>query len=43
MKHPTDAGFEHDDNTQVVDQGSLLIVGWALSSFQRESRNRNDA
>jgi transposase len=31
-KHPTDAGVEQDDNAQVaVDQGRLLIVGWALS------------
>src|SRR2546423_4433397 len=30
MKNPTDAGFEQDYNAQVaVDQGSLLIVGWA--------------
>ncbi len=39
MKNPTDAGFEQDDNAQVaVDQGSLLIVGWALSNHPNESQ-----
>ena len=36
MKNPTDAGFEQDYNAQVaVDQGSLLIVGWALGGGGR--------
>src|SRR5439155_12803806 len=39
MKNPTDAGFEQDDNAQVaVDQGSLLIVGWALSNHPNDSQ-----
>jgi transposase len=39
MKNPTDAGFEQDYNAQVaVDQGSLLIVGWALSNHPNESQ-----
>jgi hypothetical protein len=38
MKNPTDAGFEQDYNAQVaVDQGSLLIVGWALSNHPNDS------
>ncbi len=37
MKNPTDTGFEQDDNAQVaVDQGSLLIVGWALSNHPND-------
>jgi len=39
MKNPTDAAFEQDYNAQVaVDQGSLLIVGWALSSHPNDSQ-----
>ncbi len=39
MKNPTDAGFEQHDNAQVaVDQGSLLIVGWALSNHPNDSQ-----
>jgi len=39
MKNPTDAGFEQDYNVQVaVDQGSLLIVGWALSNHPNDSQ-----
>src|SRR5436305_2339308 len=39
MKNPTDAGFEQDYNAQVaVDQGSLLIVGWALSNHPNDSQ-----
>ena len=39
MKNPTDAGFEQDSNAQVaVDQGSLLIVGWALSNHPNDSQ-----
>src|SRR5437764_2475170 len=39
MKNPTDAAFEQDDNAQVaVDQGSLLIVGWALSHHPNDSQ-----
>jgi hypothetical protein len=39
MKNPTDAGFEQDYNAQVVvDQGSLLIVGWALSNHLNDSQ-----
>ncbi len=39
MKNPTDAGFEQDCNAQVaVDQGSLLIVGWALSNHPNDSQ-----
>jgi transposase len=39
MKNPTDAGFEQDYNAQVaVDQGSLLIVGWALSTHPNDSQ-----
>jgi transposase len=39
MKNPTNAGFEQDDNAQVaVDQGSLLIVGWALSNHPNDSQ-----
>jgi len=38
MKNPTDAAFEQDYNAQVaVDQGSLLIVGWALSNHPNDS------
>jgi hypothetical protein len=38
MKNPTDAAFEQDYNAQVaVDQGSLLIVGWALSNHLNDS------
>src|SRR6266571_4932767 len=37
MKNPTNAGFEQDYNAQVaVDQGSLLIVGWALSNHPND-------
>src|SRR5207237_10609649 len=39
MKNPTDAGFEQDYNAQVaVDQGSLLIVGWALCNHPNDSQ-----
>ena len=39
MKNPTDAGFEQDYNAQVaVDQGSLLIVGWALSNHPNDTQ-----
>ncbi len=39
MKNPTDAGFEQDYNAQIaVDQGSLLIVGWALSNHPNDSQ-----
>src|SRR5258708_4803738 len=39
MKNPTDAGFEQDYNAQVaVNQGSLLIVGWALSNHPNDSQ-----
>ena len=39
MKNPTDAGFEQDYNAQVaVDQGSLLIVGCALSNHPNDSQ-----
>src|SRR5260221_13605798 len=39
QKNPTDAGFEQDYNAQVaVDQGSLLIVGWALSNHPNDSQ-----
>ena len=39
MKNPTDAAFEQDYNAQVaVDQGSLLIVGWALSNHANDSQ-----
>jgi transposase len=39
MKNPTDAAFEQDYNAQVaVDQGSLLIVGWALSNHPNDSQ-----
>jgi transposase len=39
MKNPTDAGFKQDYNAQVaVDQGSLLIVGWALSNHPNDSQ-----
>ncbi len=41
MKNPTDAGFEQDYNAQVaVDQGSLLIVGYALSNHPNDRRGR---
>jgi multidrug efflux pump subunit AcrA (membrane-fusion protein) len=41
MKNPTDAAFEQDYNAQVaVDQGSLLIVGWALSNHPNDRRGR---
>jgi hypothetical protein len=41
MKNPTDAAFEQDYNAQVaVDQGSLLIVGWALSNHPNDSKAR---
>jgi Transposase DDE domain len=37
--NPTDAAFEQDYNAQVaVDQGSLLIVGWALSNHPNDSQ-----
>jgi transposase len=39
MKNPTNAGFEQDYNAQMaVDQGSLLIVGCALSSHPNDSQ-----
>jgi len=39
MKNPTNAGFEQDYNAQVaVDQGSLLIVGHALSNHPNDSQ-----
>src|SRR5947209_13122648 len=39
MKNPTNVGFEQDYNAQVaVDQGSLLIVGWALSNHPNDSQ-----
>src|SRR6266478_4444582 len=39
QKNPTDAAFEQDYNAQVaVDQGSLLIVGWALSNHPNDSQ-----
>ncbi len=39
MKNPTDADFEQDYNAQVaVDQGSLLIVGYALSNHPNDSQ-----
>src|SRR5438045_4414573 len=39
MKNPTNAGFEQDYNAQVaVDQGSLLIVGWALSNHPNDTQ-----
>lgn len=39
MKNPTDAAFEQDYNAQVaVDQGSLLIVGWALSNHPNDAQ-----
>ena len=39
QKNPTDAGFEQDYNVQLaVDQGSLLIVGWALSNHPNDSQ-----
>jgi hypothetical protein len=39
MKNPTDAGFEQDYNVQVaVDQGSLLILGYALSNHPNDSQ-----
>jgi len=39
MKNPTNAGFEQDYNAQVaVDQGSLLIVGCALSNHPNDSQ-----
>src|SRR5713226_3552950 len=39
MKNPTNAGFEQDYNAQVaVDQGSLLIVGNALSNHPNDSQ-----
>jgi Transposase DDE domain len=39
MKNPTDAAFEQDYNAQIaVDQGSLLIVGWALSNHPNDSQ-----
>jgi transposase len=39
MKNPTNAGYAQDDNAQVaVDQGSLLIVGWALSNHPNDSQ-----
>ncbi|MFL5591269.1 MAG: transposase, partial [Ktedonobacteraceae bacterium] len=38
MKNPTNAGFEQDYTAQVaVDQGSLLIVGHALSNHPNDS------
>ncbi len=39
MKSSTHAGFEQDYNAQVaVDQGSLFIVGWALSNHPNDSQ-----
>jgi hypothetical protein len=39
MKNPTNAGFEQDYNVQIaVDQGSLLIVGCALSNHPNDSQ-----
>lgn len=39
MKNPTNAGFEQDYNAQVaVDQGSLLIVGCALSNHPNDAQ-----
>src|SRR5882762_4559991 len=39
MKSSTNAGFEQDYNAQVaVDQGSLLIVGCALSNHPNDSQ-----
>src|SRR5260370_1144160 len=39
QKNPTNAGFEQDYNAQVaVDQGSLLIVGCALSNHPNDSQ-----
>ncbi len=39
MKNPTDAGFEQDYNAQIaVDQGSLLIVGNALSNHPNDTQ-----
>jgi transposase len=39
MKNPTNVGFEQDYNAQVaVDQGSLLIVGCALSNHPNDSQ-----
>src|SRR5258707_985807 len=39
QKNPTDAAFEQDYNAQVaVDQGSLLIVGWALSNHPNDAQ-----
>jgi hypothetical protein len=39
MKNPTNAGFEQDYNAQMaVDQGSLLIVGHALSNHPNDSQ-----
>ncbi len=39
MKNPTNAGFEQDYNAQLaVDQGSLLIVGYALSNHPNDSQ-----
>lgn len=39
MKNPMNAGFEQDYNVQIaVDQGSLLIVGCALSNHPNDSQ-----
>ena len=39
MNSSTHAGFEQDYNAQVaVDQASLLIVGWALSTYPNASQ-----
>lgn len=39
MKNPTNAGFEQDYNAQgAVDQGSLLIVGYALSNHPNDTQ-----
>ena len=39
MKNPTNTGFEQDYNAQVaVDQGSLFIVGYALSNHPNDSQ-----
>jgi hypothetical protein len=39
MKNPTHAGVEQDENAQLaLDQGSLLIVGWALCNHPTDSQ-----
>src|SRR5260370_42049518 len=40
MKNPTDTSFEQDYNAQgAVDQGSLLIVAWALSNHPNDCQD----